>query len=76
MTSCCYVSITGLPCPSLAEWLVYDEADCEPDAAGTEACTEHVGALLGRRPHLDQSAEWAFRVVRLAPETKPMEGQA
>lgn len=59
-SKCCYAE-----CGRDAEFEIYDEADRAPDA-GTEACSDHVGALLGRRPHLDLNAPWAFTVVAIA----------
>mgnify|MGYP001558581830 CR=1 FL=1 len=51
-------------CGIKAEWAIYDEADRAPDA-GTDACTAHVGDLLGRRPHLSTEAPFDFRVCAL-----------
>lgn len=59
---CCYPT-----CGAVAEWSIYDHADRAPDA-GTDACTAHVGDLLGRRPHLSADEPWEFTVVALPAE--------
>ena len=38
---CCYI-----PCDKEAEWSIVSGDARTPDEYGTEACTEHVGALL------------------------------
>lgn len=47
-TQCCYIG-TDRCCQKTAEYIIRDEADQDPAGSFTEACTEHVGALLGHR---------------------------
>lgn len=61
-SKCCH-----LECQADAEFEIYDEADRAPDS-GTEVCSEHVGALLGRRPHLDLKAPWVFTVIAITQQ--------
>jgi hypothetical protein len=51
---CCFI-----PCTGEAEWEIWDEQERDPYVANTQACTAHVGELLG------PSA--AYRVVPLPP---------
>ena len=50
--SCCFVG-----CDEHAEFEIIDIADPRPDAAFTDACEAHVGALLGH------SEGWDGRVL-------------
>lgn len=40
---CCYINPETGACPKRAEWIIYDGPRSDDY---TEACTEHVGALL------------------------------
>jgi hypothetical protein len=63
---CCFMG-----CGKPPEWSIYDQGDNSPDA-GTDACTAHVGELLGRRPDLvPLGRPWAFTVVPYAAEPPP-----
>lgn len=62
---CCFMG-----CGKPPEWSIYDQADNSSDA-GTEACTVHVGELLGRRPVVPLDRPWAFTVVPYAADPLP-----
>lgn len=62
---CCF-----LGCPKPAEFEIWDENERRPDIGATDACEDHVGALLGSLPPVEPTGPW--RVVVLAQE-KPKE---
>jgi hypothetical protein len=57
---CCLVG-----CEEAAEYEIIDKADPRPDAAFTQACEAHVGALLGHLPDLPDDAANEWTVVSL-----------
>lgn len=59
--TCCFIDEPGTPCASAAEWWIGADPMLHPDDY-TEACTAHVGALLG-----DASP---YRIHQIVPDAE------
>ena len=54
-------------CSKIAEFEIYDSNERRPDCGATDACEEHVGALLGSLPPTQPIGPWTVITIRAEP---------
>ncbi len=59
MRKCCYIG-----CKKNAEFEIYDENERRPDCGVTDACEDHIGALLGSLPPTEPKGPWCITVIK------------
>ena len=55
---CCQVG-----CGKDAVFSIFDSNEQRPDIGGTDACYDHVGALLGSTPPTEPTGPWTIYVI-------------
>lgn len=58
--TCCHVG-----CGKDAEFVIYDSNDRRPDMGFTDACTDHVGHLLGSVPPVEPKGPWSVVCIEM-----------